>query len=243
MTLAEISEELGYPKTTLHTILKTLESRGFIEKGENGTYSLGLAIIPLTQVVRVNVQLRDRAAPLLRELGDFTRESVYLTVLDNITGLYIYAIESPDRLLARTAVGERVSLHCTAVGKAILSFMPEDTVKKIILQSGMKIYTKKTINSTDSLLSDLTKTRKRGFSIDNAEHEEGTYCVGAPIFNEQGSVFASCSVSGSDPEIIGSNLKMFSAGVQFTAQEISRRMGFVPTGDKLIWKEIMNPLR
>lgn len=243
LSLAEISSQLGYPKTTLHTILRTLESKILIEKGPNGSYSLGLAIIPMTQSVRVNVQLRDRAAPLLRELGDFCRESVYLTVLDRTKCLYIYAIESPDRLLARTAVGERVKLHCTSVGKAILSFLPFKLVQDMVPQDDMQRFNERTLTNHEVLQKELIASRTQGYSIDDAEHEDGTYCIGAPIFNENGDVFASCSIAGSDPQILGDKLGSFSSGVRFTAQEISRRMGFVPSGEKLIWKEIANPIR
>ena len=101
LTLAEIARRRGLPKSTVHNLLATLLAYGFIEKAGDDYYALGTAIIALTQAVRVNVELRDRAAPLLRELADACRESVYLTVLDRDHCLYIYAIESPKRLLAR----------------------------------------------------------------------------------------------------------------------------------------------
>src|SRR6056297_1218169 len=112
LSLAEISSILNSPKTTIHTILKTLASQGFIEINENRKYALGTAVIPMTQAVWVNVQLRDRAAPLLRELGEYCGESIYLTVQKGAYCLYIYAIETPDRLIARTAVGETMPMHC-----------------------------------------------------------------------------------------------------------------------------------
>jgi DNA-binding IclR family transcriptional regulator len=70
--------------------------------------------------------------------------------------------------------------------------------------------------------------QKRGYAVDRGEHEVGLYCVGAPILNARGRVIGSCSVSGSDPETIRGRLPEFSARVMHTAQEISRRMGFVP---------------
>lgn len=243
LSLGEISSRLGYPKTTVHTILTTLESKDFIERSEAGVYSLGTAIIPMTQAVRVNVQLRDRAAPLLRELGDYCAESVYLTVLDAPYCLYIYAIESPDRLLARTAVGDKMPMHCTSVGKAILAFLPEERAEAILENSGLEAFNVNTITDREVLRKELKETRKRGYAVDNAEHELGTYCLGAPIFDERGQVFASCSVAGADKEIIGDKMEAFSAGIRYTAQEISRRMGYVPKGDTLIWRETSNPLR
>jgi DNA-binding IclR family transcriptional regulator len=243
LTLSELSRMLEYPKTTVHTILNTLESRGFIEKTDNNAYALGWAVIPMTQAVRVNVQIRDRAAPLLRELGDFSGISVYLTVLKGSYSLYIYAIESSDRLLARSVVGDRAHMHCTAVGKATLAFMSRDRIEAIIEDVGLPHFTEHTIVDSNALFAELEETRKRGYALDLEEHEVHTYCIGSPIFSEQGNVIGSCSVSGSDPELVQDRVSEFAPAVCYTAQEISRRMGFVPKTGGLLWRESINPMR
>src|SRR5690606_23948422 len=120
-TVTDISRRLNMPKSTAHNLLTTLLSDGFIEKTDNDSYALGTAVIMLTQKVRVNVELRDRAAPYLRELADQCDESVYLALPHGDSVLYIYAIESSRRLIARTAVGDLAHLHSTGVGKAILA--------------------------------------------------------------------------------------------------------------------------
>jgi DNA-binding IclR family transcriptional regulator len=234
LSLNEISTQLGYPKTTIHALLNTLESQGFIEKAGKGLYSLGTAVIPLTQNVRVNIQIRDRAAPFLRTLFDHFGESVYLTVLDGDYCLYIYAIESSHRLLARSAIGERINLHCTSVGKAILAYLPKEDVAIIIERVGLPQCTANTITDVDRLYKELEVTRQRGFSIDSSEHEENTFCVGAPIFDGYAKIMGSCSVSGIDPEIISSRLASIAVAVRYTAQEISRLMGLVPIQSHLI---------
>jgi IclR family transcriptional regulator, acetate operon repressor len=228
LTLGEISRRLGMGKSTAHNLLNTLVSGQLIEKGEDGTYALGTEIIALTQAVRINVELRDLAAPLLRKLAETAKESVYLAALDGIRVLYIYAIESSDRLRARSAVGDRAMLHCTAVGKAILSALPPAQVDKIIDQAGLPAYTPATITAMDILRQQLDATRQRGYSLDRSEHEANYYCIGAPIFDRRGQVIAACSVSGIDPEILQSRLPDLSAHVVFTTQEISRYMGYMP---------------
>ncbi len=228
LTLAEISSRLSLPRSTAHNLLSTLMACSFVEKTDNDHYALGRAIIALTQAVLVNVELRDRAAPLLRELADYSRQSVYLTVRDGDYCLYIYAVESPRRLLARTAVGDRVALHCTSVGKAILAFLPEDEVRAIASRSGLPAVTSQTLTDIDSLLADMETTRSRGYSIDNEEHELNTFCVGAPVLDENGQVIGSLSVSGADPDLLQGRLDDISAHVMYTAQEASRRMGYVP---------------
>ena len=180
LSLGEISKRLGLPKSTAHHLLATLLSRGFIEKVNGDQYALGTAIMGLTQAVRVNVELRDRAAPLLRDLADTSRKSAYLTVRDGDYCLYIYAVESPHRLLARTAVGDRALMHCTSVGKAILAFLTTEEVREIVARTGLPTFTNATITDVDALCENLEKTRARGYALDCEEHETGTFCIGAP---------------------------------------------------------------
>jgi DNA-binding IclR family transcriptional regulator len=229
LTLAEIARRRGLPKSTAHNLLNTLLAAGFVEKIDDDNYALGTTIVALTQAVRVNVELRDRAAPLLRRLADDCRESVYLTVLDKDHCLYIYAVESPKRLLARTAVGDRVPLHCTSVGKAILSTLSDQEVEEIVARVGLLAFTPTTIADLDLLHTDLAKTRNRGYAVDGGEHESGVYCLGAPIFNERGKGVGACSISGTDPLMIQESQEELSSLVVNTAHEISRRMGYVPS--------------
>jgi DNA-binding IclR family transcriptional regulator len=234
LSLAEIAGRLDMPKSTTHNLLQTLLSRGLIEKVDSDHYALGTEVISLTQAVRVNVELRDRAAPFLRELSDACRESVLLAILDGNYLLYVYAIESPRRLLARTAVGDRVPLHCTAIGKSILAHLPLAETEKIIRAVGMPASTEATITDFHALLNELERTRQRGYSLDCQEHEASTFCAAAPIFDASGAVFAACSVSGSDPEIIHSRLEQISERVMRCANEISRLMGYVPKRQALV---------
>jgi DNA-binding IclR family transcriptional regulator len=228
LSLAEISSRLEMPKSTTHNLLNTLLSQGFIEKADDDTYALGTAIIQLSQCVRVNVELRDRVAPLLRKLADSCHESAYLTVLETDHALYIYAIESSTRLLARSAVGDVVPLHCTSVGKAMLALLPHPTVVEIIQSVGLPSFTEHTLSTQDDLVRDLEQIRSRGYSTDNQEHELGTYCIGAPILNSHGQVVGACSISGTDPAIVGTKVGALSERVMLTAGEASRRMGYVP---------------
>lgn len=228
LPLREISQRLNMPKSTTHNLLNTLVAAGYIEKADSDHYALGTAIIGLTQNVRVNVELRDRAAPLLRQLADSCHESVYLTVRDGCHVLYIYAIESSQRLVARTAVGERAEMHCTSVGKAALAFLPPEEVDQMYQDAALTRHTPNTITDLDRLKQALALTRACGYAVDNQEHEAHTYCVGAPVFDERGGVLGACSVSGSDEEIVGLRLESIAASVAQTAQEISRHMGYIP---------------
>ncbi len=243
LSLAQISKRLKMPKSTAHNLLNTLVSRGFIEKVNDDYYALGTAVISLTQSARVNAELRDRAAPLLRELADTSKESVYLTYLDGDDVLYIYAIETSNRLMARSAIGDRVQPHCTGVGKAILAALPQDQVEALIQRTGLPRFTENTFTDRNQLFEELERTRQRGYSIDNQEHERGTFCLGAAIRDGHGKPVGGCSISGLDPEIIAARAPELSADLLYTAQEISRRMGYVPATPSLLARRANHQLR
>jgi DNA-binding IclR family transcriptional regulator len=234
LTLAQISQRLKIPKSTAHNLLRTLAARGYVERPDRDQYALGTAICSLTQAVRVNVEVRDRAAPLLRQLADSCRGSSFLVVLDSGRALYVYAVESPQRLRARTMVGERFYLHCTGVGKAILAFLPPEQYRRIVATEGLPAFTPSTITRPQALARELAEVRSRGFAIDRSEHEPRTYCIAAPILDDGGRVIGACSISGSDPEIIGDRLRELAPRVTGTAEEISRRMGYVPLRPALL---------
>lgn len=234
LTLSAISRRLGLPKSTAHNLLGTLLADGYVEQLEDDTYALGTALLALTQHIRVNVEIRDPAAPFLRQLADATNESVYLTVKDGDYVLYIYAVESPRRLLARTAVGDRAHLHATSVGKAILACLDDDAVLALAQRTGLPAYTPTTLTTPAALLAALNEIRARGYALDCGEHEQGTYCIGAPVLGMRGRVLGSCSLSGTDPEITGSKLAALSSQVVHTAQQISRHMGYVPASPSMV---------
>ncbi|MBZ0302386.1 MAG: IclR family transcriptional regulator [Anaerolineae bacterium] len=234
LTLAQVSQRLKMPKSTAHNLLNTLASRGFIEKFNDEYYALGTAVISLTQSARINADLRDRAAPLLRELADTSKESVYLTYLDGDYILYIYAIETTNRLMARSAIGDRVHPHCTGVGKAILAELPEAQVTALIKRTGLPRFTENTCTEPDELFAELERTRRRGYAIDNQEHEMGTFCIGAAIRDGHGKPISSCSISGLDPTLITTRAETLYTDLLYTAQEISRRMGYVPATPSLL---------
>ncbi len=234
LALGEVVHRLGLPKSTAHNLLATLVAGGLVERTDDDRYALGPQLIALTLGVRVNVELRDRSAPLLRELADVCRDSVFLVVRDGDSCLYIYAVESATRLQARTAIGDRSPFHCTAVGKAMLAFMPQEEIDAILSRTVLNRFTENTITDIAALQAELAITRRRGHSIDNAEHEEGIYCVGAPIHDASGAVVGACSLSGTNPEIIQSRLADISQRVRYAAQESSRRIGYIPSRTALV---------
>jgi len=226
-SLTGLSRELQIPKSTVHRLLRTLQARGFIEQVKGDEYALGSHIIALTQAVRVNVEIRDRAAAVARGLAERSRESVYVAVPEYDHVLYIYAIETSRRLRARTAVGDRVPLHCTSIGKACLAFMPAAQREHLIATMPLVRATEHTITSQSELATEVEAIEGRGYATDNQENEEGIYCMAAPFRDTTGMVVGAISVSGTDPRILGSSQIELSEMLLEAAETISDRLGYI----------------
>jgi IclR family KDG regulon transcriptional repressor len=227
MGVTRISRMLELPKSSVHDILTTLHNDGLVEKdGERSYYSLGLRLFELGNMARANLELRRIATPYMRSLNEDLDETVHLTILDGWEVLYIDCFESVKQLRTYSVIGVRAPLHCTAVGKAILAHFSEKQVSQMIKTMGLARFTDNTITDRSTLDRDLTEIRRRGYAVDNAEHEDGVRCVGAPIRNHEAQVIASISVSGPSQRMTVERDSMVGELLTSKTDEISRRLGY-----------------
>ncbi len=226
IALPEIAQQLSLPKSSAYEILTTLCKADFICRDKNNNYSLGIRLIELGNKAQLNLEIRRIATPILKELNEELDETVHLTVLDNDEILYVECFESTKRLRTYSVIGVRAPLHCTAVGKAILSMQDEKEIKRIISTKGLTQFTHNTITDPQKLLKELQETRKRGYAIDDIEHEEGVRCVGAPIFDISGRVYASISISGPSQRITLDRIPEIGELVKEKANKISALLGY-----------------
>jgi len=228
-TVTELSRTLKLPKSSLFEILATLVAEGMVAKDdETNQYHLGLKLLGLASSARQGLEVSRAAQPLLKRLNETLNETVQLTILDKDEVLYVDGFESTKQLRTFFSLGDRAPLHCTAVGKAILAFLPKTEIRRIIRSKGVQRFTSNTLSDERRLFVDLERTVARGYSIDNVEHEEGVRCVGAPVRNRQGEAFAAISVSGPSHRLLPERDKEIARLVVDAAEEISRRLGYAP---------------
>ena len=227
MGITEISKMLKIPKSTSHSIVSTLEKEGILEKDlESNKYYLGIKLFELGDKARENFELRNVAISYLKELNEMFDETVHLTIPEDGEVLYIECFESTKRLRTYSVIGVRAPMYCTAVGKAILAFLPDNEIDKIINESELKKFTKNTITDKEKLKLELQKIRKNGYAIDNMEHEEGVRCVGAPIKNKSGYPLASISISGPSQRITDELIPKLAFHTIRVANTISERIAY-----------------
>lgn len=225
LTLAEICAKTGYPRSTTHRLLAAMREVGFIEQErERDTYRLGLRLFELGNTVLANLELHREGRVIVDALHRLTTRAVHLAVFDGHRAVVIQRTEA-EPMLSNTMV-ENSPVHCTSVGKAILAYQSEEIVERII-GSGLERFTETTITDPDALRQELGLTRERGYAIDNGEHQPGLRCIGAPIRNQAGVVFAGISVSSPAWQLPMSEVDELNKVVIYHANLISQRLGYV----------------
>lgn len=214
-------------KSTVHRLLTTLMSRGYVSKNnENDKYSLGMRILYLGSAILDRMDIRTVSKPFLEELCRDTDEVVHLSTLDGTEAVYIDKVESPNKSVRMySQIGKRVPLHCTGVGKTLLAWLSEKEVEYILGLKGMEAYTKNTITNIEDMKKHLAEIRNKGYAYDELEHEEEIRCVAAPIFDMQGKVIASVSVSGPVMRVTLDRMPKLTEEVLKTAKNISYQLG------------------
>lgn len=226
-TLSEIARELSLAKSTAYGLLETLTVKRILEKDAGaGTFKLGTKLIELGYCAQTGLDLVRIAAPFLKGLNIRFDETVHLVVLDNDEVLYIDCIESQRRLRTYSVIGIRAPLYCTSVGKAILAFLPETEIRRIIAERGLMAFTENTITNENRLWQEIGHIRTCGYAIDDREHEDHLRCVGAPISNSRGEVFASVSLSGPAERNTMERIESMAPALLEATDEISHRLGY-----------------
>lgn len=194
-TLTELATRTGLNISTCHHLLATLIQRGFAAKVPGRRlYALGARIMTLGHAC-LQVDLPRRAQPYIETINRVTGETVHLAALqgDNVVTLAVREARHAVRV-ETGKVGKVEAPHATSVGKAILAWLPEDEMRRI-LAGGMKRYTEKTITDFAALLESLRVVRRNGVALDREEFLPGVVCVGAAIRDQAGTVIGAISAS------------------------------------------------
>jgi IclR family acetate operon transcriptional repressor len=224
-TLADLSTQLGMPKSTTHRYLATLVSLGLAERDGADHFRLGTRIIELAGSYLAKSDLRSESRAFLDDLASGTGETVHLAVPSGGEVVYIAKVESTHAIRMYSHIGARLPMACTALGKAILAFLPLDRRERILAQP-FRARAPNTLIQPSAMARDLESVRDRGFAVDDEENEVGVCCVGAPIFDYTSEVIAAVSVSGPISRMSPARCVELGPDVRESALRISRRMGF-----------------
>jgi IclR family acetate operon transcriptional repressor len=219
-SLSELAATSGLPMPTIHRLIRTLVALGYVRQNTNRRYALGARLIRLGE--NASMQFGTWARPLLAELVDEVGETANLAVLERDEVVYVAQVPSKHSMRMFTEVGRRVLPHGTGVGKAILSQLPPDEARALVLRTGMPAYTEHTVTDPDVLLRHLAKVGNQGYAIDESEQELGVRCVAAPLTGTPAP--AAVSVSGPEGRLTKEAVSRIAPAVQRIAATLSAHL-------------------
>jgi len=226
ISIREVSNILGIYPSRVHRVLSSLECCGFLEKGLNRKYRLGEGIFEVGVLYPAHLPLRKIARPHAEELAKMFKANVHLAIPSRKNPHSAIIIDRIFNLESSSLIHRfsyNVPLHCSAVGKSILAFLPRE--KRAEILHGIKLirYTKNTVIDLKLLKAELDQIRKRGFSTDYGELHENLCCVASPIFQNQQMV-GSLSLSDTKERINDRNLNEIAGALKQKTVFISRQL-------------------
>ncbi|GIJ78639.1 DNA-binding transcriptional regulator, IclR family [Micromonospora phaseoli] len=179
--LGDLARALGIPKSSLHGLLRTLTSRGWVQTDETGTrFRLGLRAL---RVGAAYLDGDDRVGLLAGVLDELSRrfgEAVHLGRLDGDQVVYLAKRESVHRLRLYSAIGRRLPAHATALGKALLAEHSDQEVDGLLSWPPPRL-TPHTVTDRDALHAALAAVRRTGYAVDREENAEGIMCFAMAV--------------------------------------------------------------
>lgn len=194
--ISELSRELQLNKSTVFSLVKTLEGLGFVYKNElTDSYQATYRMRTLADASQDPRSIIGFARPILQQLQQKYDETVHFVRMQDHVVVYLDKLESSKSIRIHSGVGGTMPLHCTGVGKAILAWQKDEQVDRYIRETGLPPLTEHSIREADVLQEELRRVRAQGFSIDNEENQEDLYCIGMPIFSGDQEVRYAISLS------------------------------------------------
>jgi len=196
LTIAELAALMHVPRPTMHRIIRQLDSEGLLQREPHSrVYGPGPRLLNFALgAVRSSMRSTPRHA-VLEALSAKVGETCNFGMIAGNSVLYLDRVEASWPFGLRFEPGSRVPLHCTSVGKLLLSVQPRRRRDQVIRASPLARYTENTITDPDALHAELELIRERGYSIDNQEFLAGVVCLAVPVRDKKGGICAGLAIS------------------------------------------------
>lgn len=225
MRLTDLVAAIDLPRGTVVRLLNVLIEEHLIRHSGDGRYQLGPQCAVWGAEFLAAVELREVAADAMTRLVQISNETCHLGVRDGDAVLYVDKVESAHSLRMVSRVGGKNPLHCTGLGKAILAFIPPDEIDEYCA-APLERRTANTIVVPEALRAELQRIRGAGYAVDDVENELGVRCLSAPVFDHNGDLAGSISLSGPTMRMTWDRVEQLTGPIIDASREISGRLGY-----------------
>ncbi|MFE9818638.1 IclR family transcriptional regulator [Streptomyces sp. NPDC005773] len=230
LSVTEVGQACSISKSAAFGMLQTLRAYGLVSddgEGMNRRYRLGMSLARLGDRARSQVSLRGVAHPVLRELTRATGMASRLAVPEDGHAVVVDQVELDQRVRLDLRMGQRELPHCTGLGKALLSAMPQSEAASVVERFGLPRRTSRTITDPATFLSHLRDIARVGYALDDEEDAEGIICIGAPVFDDRSVCAGAVSITGLKLGLPAWRYQELGGQVRDAARRISVSLGWV----------------
>ncbi|WP_327712093.1 IclR family transcriptional regulator [Streptomyces sp. NBC_00464] len=234
LSVTEVGQACSISKSAAFGMLQTLRAYGLVSddgEGMNRRYRLGMSLARLGDRARSQVSLRGVAHPVLRDLTRATGMASRLAVPEDGHAVVVDQVELDQRVRLDLRMGQRELPHCTGLGKALLSAVPQSEAASVIERFGLPRRTSRTITDPATFLSHLRDIARVGYALDDEEDAEGIICIGAPVFDDRSVCAGAVSITGLKLGLPAWRYQELGGQVRDAARRISVSLGWVEDPD------------
>ena len=242
MRLADLGRRSGIPKSTLFRILTTLQRRNCVRwSEEERCYSLGHHLWVLGR------GFVDQSRPLrvserhMSRLSESTGETIFLATLESNIMVYVRRVDGTKAVAMMRNLGKTTPIYCTASGRAILAFLPEDEAEAVLAGQELVAHTDKTITDRSALSACLAEIRQQGYALVDAEYNKDLLCISAPVFDHENRPCAALTLAMLSSQRTQTDLvQRYAALVRENALAFSRDLGWLVQNSAPLSEVILN---
>lgn len=226
LSLSDLAARADLNSSTCHHLIATLVCRGYLSNlGRSRGYSIGQKLYELLDIAGRENEPEELLKDDLKKLGDQLGHGVQMAMLRETSLMTKLRFSPPqDQMEEPDEIFKMKALHATATGKAILAWLPDSELMRVVSANGLNRYTDNTITSLSGLIDELRLVRHRGYALDNEELKKGVVCIGTALREGSGAVLASISVTLPFDMATEKYRSELSQSIVGAAQEFSNRL-------------------
>ncbi len=222
--VSRIADALGYNRAGAHRFVSTLRDLGYVQQTADGQYELSFKILELSTKLARRFEIRKSASSFMRQLSATFHETINLGFLEGPDVVHLDKIDSPELLRPDPEIGSRAPAHTTALGKAILAFLPQEELDMFLLKVDWAPRTPTTCVNPKDLQENLHTVRTRGYAMDDEELCLGLRCVAVPIFDQHNYPRYAISISGPSLRMSSERMQEMSRELLQVGQKLSQSL-------------------
>lgn len=223
----EVARRAGLSSSVTGRLLVALKEMGFLSQNpQTRAYSLGARVLRWAQVYHSNLDVRNHALPMLRELHQVTHETISLYILEGYERVCVERLESQQGVRIVTRIGQRLPLYAGSAGKVLLAYLPPAQQEEYLASTKLAAMTENTITDAERLRRELQMILEQGVAVSNGEWTADAAAVAAPILDRNGCVIAALAISAPISRFSDEARERYCKEVKRVAEQISTALGY-----------------